>query len=57
MEEQNTNAVFDDVARDAAVDLLEQFWILREREPEKYLRSETGSRPSDPGFGIRPAFA
>jgi uncharacterized protein (TIGR02678 family) len=38
MEEQNTNAVFDDVARDAAVDLLEQFWILREREPEKYLQ-------------------
>lgn len=38
MEEQITNAVFDDVARDAAVDLLEQFWILRDKEPEKYLQ-------------------
>jgi len=37
LEEQN-RAAFDDVARDAAVDLLEEFWILRDKEPEKYLQ-------------------
>ena len=38
MEEQNSSVAFDDVARDAAVDLLEQFWILRDRDLEKYLQ-------------------
>ncbi len=36
--EEISRATFDDVARDAAVDLLEQFWILRDREPEKYIQ-------------------
>lgn len=36
MEEQASRSGFDDLAREAAVSLLENFWILREREPEKY---------------------
>ncbi|MEN3003935.1 TIGR02678 family protein [Dehalobacterium formicoaceticum] len=27
---------FDEIAAEVAADLLEQFWVLREREPEKY---------------------
>ncbi len=36
MEEQTTREGFDDVAKEAAADLLQQFWILRRSEPEKY---------------------
>ncbi len=36
MESQISNAGFDELAKEAAADLLQQFWILRRREPEKY---------------------
>ena len=34
--EQKAGSGFDELAQEAAEHLLEQFWILREREPEKY---------------------
>ena len=34
--EQELKAAFDETAREAAADLLEQFWILRDKEPDKY---------------------
>ncbi|MTI94351.1 MAG: TIGR02678 family protein [Firmicutes bacterium] len=37
-------AAFDDVALEAASDLLEQFWILRDKEPEKYLQIRNRER-------------
>jgi len=35
-EQEKTRNVFDHQAREAAEHLLEQFWILRDEEPEKY---------------------
>lgn len=36
MESQIASAGFDELAKEAAADLLQQFWILRRQEPEKY---------------------
>lgn len=36
MEKEQNKKVFDEVAKEAAEYLLQQFWILRDKEPEKY---------------------
>jgi len=36
VEEQNQRTGFDDIAKEAAVDLLQHFWILRDRDEEMY---------------------
>lgn len=36
MEEQASRGGFDDLAKEAAANLLESFWVLRSREPEQY---------------------
>ncbi len=38
MEEQLTRSGFDEIAKTAARYLLEQFWVLRDREPEQYMQ-------------------
>lgn len=44
MEDQLARGSFDELAQEAAADLLQQFWVLRRREPDKYSRIRSRER-------------